>query len=289
VPNSNDCSNPAGTTCADDAFEDNDSRTQAATRPALEPDLYDMVSCEASGGGIGDDEDWFKIVLTGDALMTFEISGETVSDLDMGIYDSAGALIQSAANSSGSDETVSSCQPAGTYYLRVYAFGPEENQYLLDYTRTTQSCAALCQEDLNEPDDNASQATVLGYDDLYPSSYISLDNTLCTLDEDWFRITELIDGDKVIADLLFIQTTGSEDLDLHWYRNGVDLTGCSEATPGECTAAEGQSGTSDEHAEYTVDDATCTVSAPCIYYVVVHGWEGSENDYDLELLLEPAP
>jgi hypothetical protein len=215
--------------------------------------------------------------------MTFEIAGGTESDLDLAIYDSAGALIQAATNGSGSAEEVSSCQPAGTYYVRVYAWGPEENPYLLSYTRASQSCAALCQDDVNEPDDNATQAEQLTFDDIYPDPYTSADMTLCTGDDDWYRISDLINGDTVVVDLTFTQTTSDQDLDLHWYRNGVDLTPCSEADPLSCSSANGQSADSDEHAEYLVSDAACTISQPCIYYVVVRGWDGSENDYDISI------
>ena len=286
VPISNDCSNPGGQLCADDSYEDNDSRTQASSRPELPPGDYDLTSCPAS---VGDDEDWYRIVLTADAQVAVDIVGGTASDLDLSLYDSTGSLVQSATNGSGSSESISMCLTAGTYYVRVYAWSPVENEYLMSYTRTAQSCAATCQPDANEPDDNATEATQLGYDDIYPDSYLSIDDTLCTLDDDWFRISELIDGDRVVVDLYFTQTTSNQDLDLHWYRNGTDLTPCSKSDPLSCSSANGQSADSDEHAEYVVSNPACTISAPCIYYVVVRGWDGSENDYDIEMLLEPAP
>jgi len=286
VPNSNDCSNPGGgSTCTDDAYEDNDSRTQASTRPALNPGDYDLVSCPAGGGDTGDDEDWFKIVLTGDAQVDVEILGDEVSDLDLALYDNNGVAIDTSVSLT-SYEQVGACLPAGTYYIRVYAWGPVENSYLLSYTRTSQSCTATCVDDADEPDDNASSARVVSYSELYPGPYTS-NSMMCSNDDDWIRV-HLINGDRLIVDLYFTQANSQQDLDLHWYRNGTDLTPCSPSSPGTCDPAYGQSATSNEHAEYIVTDPACTLSNQCIYYVVVRGWDGSQNSYDIEITLDPA-
>ena len=97
------------------------------------------------------------------------------------------------------------------------------------------------------------------------------------------------DGDSLSIDLFFTQTNSNQDLDLHLYKGAVDLTPCTEASPGTCSTANGQSTTSDETYSYTLDDPACTISAHCPHYVVVHGWAGSVNSYDILIGLDIGP
>ena len=76
------------------------------------------------------------------------------------------------------------------------------------------------------------------------------------------------------ATLSFTQTSSTEDLDLYIYHDGVNLTGCSEATPASCDANNGASSHSNEA-------LTWPISVTGTYYLVVHGWSDSENSYDL--------
>jgi hypothetical protein len=102
-------------------------------------------------------------------------------------------------------------------------------------------------------------------------------------DDDWYEIA-LFTGEAVVVDLTFTDTMAGEDLDLHFHDDaGVDLTPCTEDMPGTCTAANGQSSSSNEHYEFDGVDAGCT---PCTYYVRVHGFDGSQNDYDLSIALQ---
>ena len=57
----------------------------------------------------------------------------------------------------------------------------------------------------------------------------------------------------------------------------------SELAPATCTPAQGQSSDDDEHLEAKVTTVGC---APCTFYVVVHGWDGAANDYDIRIGLE---
>jgi hypothetical protein len=287
VPNSNDCSNPGGVTCTDDAYEDNDSRTAASTSPALPPGSYDLVSCPA--GASDDDEDWYKITITADSQVDLSLNGGNESDLDLGLYDSAGVLIKNSVSLT-SMESVSECLVPGTYYVRVYAWSSAMNSYTLTYGRTAMSCAA-CVDDAREPDDDATQARMLTFSEVYVGAsgpYVSDDNMICSGDDDWYRI-DMVDGDSLDIDLFFTQTNSTQDLDLHLYKGAVDLTPCTEANPGTCSTANGQSTTSDETYSYTLDDAACTIGASCPHYVVVHGWAGSVNGYDILIGLDIAP
>lgn len=94
---------------------------------------------------------------------------------------------------------------------------------------------------------------------------------------------ELAAGETLLVDLRFDQQQPTQNLDLHLLdERGVDLTPCSEAQPASCSAFQGQGTSSGEHYEYLVD-AGEGCDPLCTYYVVVHGWNGSENDYELIL------
>ena len=76
-------------------------------------------------------------------------------------------------------------------------------------------------------------------------------------------------------------TTIQGNLDVHLYDStGVDLTPCSPASPGTCNLNNGQSADSNEHYVFT---APAACSSLCTYYVVVRGWDDSENQYDIRI------
>jgi len=270
VPTAGTCS--AAPACSDDAFEDNDSRAQAASAPPLAPDLYEATSCPRPGIG-GDDEDWYPIVVDADATVTLELSGSAASDLDLGLYDSAGGLV-AASTSLSSTEAITTCLDAGTYFVRVHAYGAAANEYLLQYRRSPGRCDAVCRDDAAEPDDRADQARVVD------ASYQSTGDAICAGDDDWYQLY-VFNGDRIRADLTFTQTRPDQDLDFHFYNvAGNDLTPCSEAAPSTCSAGNGQSADSDEHFENPIT-AGCALG--CLYYLVVRGYAGSSNSYDIRI------
>lgn len=272
IPSSGVCGST--TSCTDDFFENNDTRTQAATLPDLDPDTYDFVSCPLPDGS-NDDEDWFPIVLTADATVTVTLAGMAVSDLDLGLYDSAGTRLTSATGPT-SNEMVSQCLHAGTYYIRVYAWGAGTmNAYQLTYARVAGACPMVCTDDPREPDDDLMHARTISYPD-----FVSTGNQICANDDDWYKVL-MFNGEIATVDLTFNQMNSTQDLDLHWYNSaGTDLTPCSEAAPSTCTAAQGQGVVSNEHYTFTAPAACSTL---CTYYVAVHGWNGSQNSYSIRI------
>jgi hypothetical protein len=83
------------------------------------------------------------------------------------------------------------------------------------------------------------------------------------------------------VDLTFTQSSASEDLDIHLYNvNSVDLTPCSPADPLSCDTANGQSTTANEAGIYQAPASGC---APCTYFVVVEGYDGGENSYEIRI------
>lgn len=275
VPESVSCKDDV---CIDDNREDNDSRSQAQVKPLLPTGSYDLISCPAAVG-TGDDEDWFEFTTTGDTTVTVDLLGGDVSDLDLGLYDSSGLTIDSSVSFS-SAEQVSACLPAGSYFVRVYAYGQARNSYELDFAKQAGACAATCEADENEDDDNASQARVVS---VFPDPHVSTTQSICADDDDWYEI-DVFEGETLIVDLTFEQTASGEDLDIHLYDEDgtTDLTPCSPFDASGCDFSNGQSGTSNEHFEWAIPDGCL----PCFYYVVVRGYDGSENLYDISIAAE---
>ena len=275
VPDSGSCTMTVS--CIDDDWEENDTRAQAHVNPYLPAnDLYDLTSCPLTTGS-GDDEDFFEISITQDSNVLVEIAGGTATDLDLALQRQDGTVVVSDT-SLDSNESVTTCLTPGDYYVRVYSWGTAENDYILSYERTNQSCAAVCTDDSAEPDNDAANARYVEY----PTDTFS-NQKICATD-DWYEVM-LLNGEHLTVDLTFTQTTSNQDLDLHLINgNGTDLTYCVESNPSTCTTADGQSADSDEHYEYTAPQSGCTSGCP--YYVVVHGWNGSTNTYGITIGIE---
>lgn len=255
--------------CQDDAFEDNDSLSQAMGKAALAAGSHSAVSCPAATSG--DDEDFYRIQLGGEGTLDVSLSGSAASDLDLAVYTASGTLIDQSQSLS-STESVTACLSSGTYYVRVHAYGTAtSNPYSLSWGVTSGSCGQMCIDDANEPDDDALQARVA---DLNQGTYTSGSQQICSGDEDWFSV-QMFAGETLHSKLTFLQSSPSEDLDIWLFDdNGTNLTGCSEASPGLCDPFNGQSGTSGETLAWPITQTGT-------YYVVVHGWAGSENAYDI--------
>jgi hypothetical protein len=262
-----------GPDCLDDAFEENDTRAQAESKPPLMPDTHEgLVAC-------ANDDDWYRVVVGAQSTVGALLEGGTASNLNLGLYDGQGNPIAQSTGA-GSSEVIEECVPAGTYYLRVYGSGTAKNTYDLLYEASAGSCTASCIDDDFEEDDSQSAAT---YAEVFGTPFSATDRMLCSGDDDWYEIA-LFTGETVEVDLTFDQTSFDEDLDLHFHDvDGLDLTPCTEAAPQTCSAAQGQSATSNEHFEFTLAQSGCF---PCTFYVRVHGFAGAESPYAIALGLQ---
>jgi hypothetical protein len=275
VPQSGSCE-MSTTTCQDDTWEVNDTRSDASHNPVLAPDLYDLVSCPSTTSTTRANDDWFKIVTPSDQRVDLQIAGGSATDLDLHLYHSDGTVI-TASTSLDPDEEISRCLPAGTYYVKVNGYGSARNPYLLSYETRAESCNTTCVDDTREDDDTYSQARPTTY-----PSFSSTGNTICPDDDDWYTVP-LYTGEVLTVDLAFTQSNDTQDLDLHLYKNSLDLTPCDTTTPWTCTPEHGQGGVSNEHTSYTVP-AGC--DAGCDYYVVVRGYDHSSNTYGITIKIQ---
>lgn len=275
VPQSGSCVMPAGT-CADDSWEVNDTRTDASVNPVLTPNTYDLISCPSKTSTTRANDDWFKIVLTGDTRLDIQLAGGAETDLDLHLYKSDGTVVSESTSLTSSEE-INKCLKGLTYYIKVNGYGSARNEYLLDYTATPETCNTSCTDDSHEDDDTFSQAR----ETTYPS-YTSTGNQICPADDDWFHV-QLFTGDTATMDLTFAQTDSTKDLDLHLYKGSVDQWPCSPADPSTCSASHGQGASSNEHAVFV---APTGCEAGCDYYVVVRGYNNSSNAYGITIAIQ---
>jgi len=277
VPQSGTCE-PAAPACADDGWEVNDSRSHASHNPALTPDLHDLVSCPSATSADRANDDWFRIELPGATRVDLQLAGGAATDLDLHLYRADGTVV-TASTSPDPDEEVSACLPAATYYVKVNGYGhpSARNEYLLSYEARAEACNTTCVDDARESDDTYSQARATSY-----PSFRSLDNAICPGDDDWYKVA-LFTGDVMSVALTFVQTNEGEDLDLHLYKDSIDLTPCAPSDPSTCSAAHGQGIVSNEHTTYTVP-AGCELG--CNYYVVVRGYDQAANRYDMAIEIQ---
>lgn len=255
-------------TCVDDIYEENDTLAQAQQSEGLLADeVYDLVSCPGASAASFDD-DYYRIEFPTSGELLAILEGGSSTDLDLALLDSQGSLIaiSEAANAS---EEIAICVESGTYYLRVQSFGQERNPYSLTYGKGSGNCAPTCSDDPDEDDDTDATARNI---DLDAGPYESQTNAICPNDEDWYALI-LYAGETLEVKVTFDQTSPAEDLDIRLYRGSQDLIGCTELDPSGCTN-NGQSTDSDEYMTYEIPESD-------VYYVVVHGWDGASNLYDI--------
>ena len=277
VPESGSCQAPTGQ-CMDDAKEENDTRSAASANPALAVDLYALASCPSTTNSYGQDDDWYKVVLTGDSRVDLEIAGDGASDLDLHLYRSDGTVITKSTSYS-SDEKINTCLKGATYYVKVNGYGHARSDYLFNYEKFAETCDTACTDDAAEDDDTYSQARITSY-----PMHTATTQKICKNDDDWYKV-RLYGGEKLTMDLTFTQATYANDIDLHLYKDFTDLWPCSPDDYSQCSAARGQSADATEHAEYTAPTGTC--ASGCDYYVVVRGWDGATNpSYGITIKVE---
>jgi hypothetical protein len=252
--------------CRADAAEPNDSRLQAQP---LNAGISGRI-CPL--GATASEEDWFSLDLTSDSDVGLDLDGLGDLDIDLALYDENGILI-AAAESAAASEIIGECLPRGRYYVRVYSYFAGSNDYTLRATTADSSCPEAwwgeCREDASEDDDDRTSARQADVDAVYRSR----GNQICTGDDDWYAVY-LYQGETLYGTLDFRLRGSAGDLDLLIYDDrGTLMTPCLESAPAGCSD-NGQASRSGESIYY---DATYSGT----HYVVVHGWGGGENSYDI--------
>lgn len=268
IPTTFECGTVNPGDCTDDVHEENDTLQSVVKAPGILPGTFDAMSCP--GAPSGADEDWYVFDIDADSQVTFTINGGSASDLSLQLVDQSGNVLDQSTTL-GSNETVESCLTQGYYFVRVFSMDTAKNSYSLTYKSVATSCAASCDDDPDEEDDNSSTARVVSVSQ--SSAYKSNTNAICPWDEDWFKLTLSV-GQTVYATAAFDQANDKEDLDIRFYKGTTLLTKCTETDNSACDASNGQSPDSNENFQWSI-----TTSGT--YYLVIHGWNGASNLYDL--------
>ena len=278
IPSALKCDAGTATNCTDDGMEPNDTLDDARLiYPGLTEGLQDgLKSCPSPTSGAN--EDWYPIDIYGDTQLTVTMEGGAGTDLDLELVDNNGVVL-AQSDTLTSNETVSACVTLGAYFVHVYSWETGENGYSLTVGTEAKTCstATTCDDDPSEPDDNASQARSV---DLGVGTYTSNTSAICPGNEDWFALP-LFANETVYATAAFNQANAKEDLDILFYNGSTLLTRCTEADLTSCDPTNGQSGSSNENFRWEVSTAGT-------YYLVVRGWDGSQNLYDLCIGLNPS-
>jgi hypothetical protein len=270
VPESETCVETTGV-CRNDSLENNDSRERA--QPLAAGTTGDLALCPI--GDFGGEDDWYRIELAQESTLEVALDGAADPDIDLDLVDASGTLV-SLTWDEGSRDRLSACLPAGTYFVRAFSYFAGENRYALGWTASPGACEqsddwwTTCWDDAAEEDDGTGAARWVDLDE--EVSRLA-GNQICSDDDDWYQIY-LYEGEVVYATLAFAVDGPGQDLDFHVMDGaGADLTPCSVDDPSACSS-NGQSGGPGEAIEFTA-------ATEGTYYLVVRGWDGAENSYDL--------
>ncbi len=254
--------------CPDDVHEDND--TPATATPFAQGTLEPLTACVENGRG---DADWFVLEVAENSQVQVNVAGDDASDLDLAVTDENGTVI-AVAESLRTQEDLALCLAPGSYRAQVRPIGEVTGHYGIEWSARPAACGAQgqCQADPNEGDDDQQSARKVDW----RRGYEMKGNTICSGNEDWYEIN-LERGQMFAVELTFTQTSTAEDLDLHFYQqDGTDLTPCSEADPSQCSSFQGQSVDSNEYYDFLAEQGGR-------YYLVVRGFAGAENTYDIRI------
>jgi hypothetical protein len=241
---------PAGQTCRDDGFEDNDT---TATASAVAPGTHNATLCPG-------DEDFFALnVNAGDTLdVTLTLAGG-VPDLSVTVSNPNGTALGSGT-SPGSDTLHLTAVASGRHVVRVF---PAAGVTLTDAVAYQLAVAVTpvtssCTDDGLEDNDTAATARSLAVG--------THQAKICAGDDDFYRVT-LGTGDRLTAQIAF--DNQEADLDLYL----LDAAG---------TVVESSTGVG------STESVSHTALASGAYVVRVVGYGGAEGPYTLTLAVVPA-
>jgi len=241
----------SGCACTEDGLAPNHSTSQAAP---LEPGLSEgLWICSGS-------DDYHSLtVCPGGTLYVAVHFTHAHGDLDAQLLDGSGGVLLTAASQSDDEHLlwVNSSDVAVPVFVRVYAPAGVSNAYSL--LVTISDCAVfVCEPDPFAGNDTAGTAAAIG-----PGVYPGL--TICEDELDYFALT-VCPGGTLDAEIAFAHAVG--DLDLYLYSvEGAELDWSESVTD-------------DERIVWTN-----SAGIPAAVYLIVAGYEGATNGYDLTVAI----
>lgn len=139
VPQSGSCIAPTGT-CDNDAWDPNQTMTDASANGPMSAGSYSLVSCPDPNSTTRAENDWFKIVVPTQSHVDIYLSGDGSTDLDLHLYHSDGTTVDAALGLTD-QEQLHDCVAGLTYYIKVNGYGYARDAYSLTWSSTpTASC-----------------------------------------------------------------------------------------------------------------------------------------------------
>ncbi len=234
--------------CVDDAFEDNDLLETAAD---LVPGAYPGLQV-CSG-----DLDLFAVdVCAGGTLAVDVTFTHADGDVDAALLAADGTVLVRSATVADAERLERASDADERVYLAVYGFGGAVNAY--DLNVTVEGCEGpVCVDDDLEENDALENAAAV------PAG-VYRGRAICSADDDWYAV-DVCAGGVLTVRTRFTHADGDLDLSIH------DADG---------TRVDISQGVGDEEALRVSAEAAATA------YVRVYGYQGAQNDYDLEITLD---
>lgn len=203
--------------CVDDEYENGGNNTLATAYP-LRDEALNSFSLQQDLRLCSTDDDWYRVLLLGDEMLSAEITGPTGIGVELYRQDAGGGVLEAAgreiAVASGRSTMYLGYPVPGRgaiYYLRVFGGGTSSRDYTFSVSAQTDTCS----EDAAESNDVPELATPVTPPQLVQSS------ALCPLrDVDVYQVTAL-PGRTVHAAIAFNADDG--DLDLVATLNGAEV------------------------------------------------------------------
>ncbi len=189
-----------GVVSCDDEFEGNNTVADAVD---IAPGSYDELSvCRPD-----DEFDFYTLYLeAGDAITVDVLFVDADGDIDIALLDTNGTTtIDSSASTTDNEQVEGVVEADGFYFIRVRMFTTNARNGYQMIIDAPERQAPICEDDLNEDDDDALTATILDGE--------ITGRTACAGDEDWFRVN-VPQGFILDANLFFTHADGDMDLTL---------------------------------------------------------------------------
>lgn len=206
---------------------------------------------DASVAICDNDEDWYKLVLSGSSEVTVEILfSHSNGDLDLALKSSQGSQLAISQSSSDNEKIVKTLA-AGTYYVRVYGYNGAQGDYRLKVAVGGGGTTPTCTDDL-EPNDARSGAAAVN-----SGTYNNL--KVCAGDIDFYKVV-VPSGGSLRATINFTHSAGDLDMEL------------LNSSGGRITVSQS-----------TENTESVTASSAGTYYLRVYGYSGATGDYSLTI------
>lgn len=203
----------------DDSYENNDTRQTARNLGTLSSSqtVNNLVQADAN--------DWYRFTTTrtGSAASNVSISSvHAQGDLDLELYNSAGARLRVSQGITGTETVSLASLAAGTYYVRVYGYRGVTNPR---YSLSVNLGSSVLFDDAYENNDTLSTASNLGT----LTANANVTNLSLADTADWFRFTTTATGStSSIVAISFQNAQGN--LALQLYNSAGTLVGTSNGS-----------------------------------------------------------